>query len=220
MAKLSESNGSKIGFILLGCVSIGSLFGSFAGNLESFEVWQQKENNQFGQEYSKIFILTENDPKLPYGINKKKAEKIAANYDNLKLQKFFLLGVSIISSSFALLIGESKLLEFEIETEAKKINAKAEKEYRIKQINQKWAMASEAQRQLYLAELRELVALCEGDQTQDASEINETDKFINANYLLAEGHNIDVVVAQTWGYKAGTPEHEEMKSKFLEWSEQ
>ena len=219
MAKLSESNGSKIGFILLVCVSIGSLFGSFAGNLESFEVWQQKEHNQFGQDYSKIFILTENDPKLPYGINKKKAQKIAANYDDLKLQKFFLLGISIVTSSFALLIGESKLLDFEIETEAKKINAKAEKEYRIKQINQKWAMATEAQRQLYLAELRELVALCEGDENANASEINETDKFINANYLLAEGHNIDMVVTQTWGYKVGTPQHEEMKVKFLEWSE-
>lgn len=219
MAKINESTESKIGFILLGCVSIGSLFGAFAGNLESFEVWNQRERGQFGQEYNQIFILTENEPKLPYGINKKKAEKIASNYDNLKLQKFLLVGVSLISSGFALLIGESKLLDFEIETETKKINAKAEKEYRIRQINQKWAMASEAQRQLYLTELRELVALCEGDQTQDASEINVTDKFINANYLLSEGHSIDVVVSQTWGYKPGTPEHEEMKAKFLEWSE-
>lgn len=219
MPKLSETTASKIGFILLGCVSIGSLFGSFAGNLESYEVWKQKEQGVFGRENSKIFIVTENQQTLPFGLDRKKAKKIAANYDNLRLQKFLLLGVSIITSSFSLMIGESKLLDFEVDAEVKKINAKAEREYRIRQINQRWAMASEAQRQLFLSELRELVALCEGDETQNASEVNETDKFVNANYLLAEGHNIDVVVSQTWGYKVGTPEHEEMKAKFLEWSE-
>jgi hypothetical protein len=220
MAKLSESNESKIGFILLGCVSIGSLFGAFAGNLESFEVWSQKEHNQFGQEYSKIFILTENEPKLPYGINKKKADQIATNYENLKLQKFLLVGVSLVSSGFALLIGESKLLDFEIATETKKIESTAKKEYKVRQIKQKWALMTEAQKQLFREELRELITLSGGDEVMDANEINETDKFINANYLLTEGHNIDVVVAQTWGYKSGTPEHEEMKSKFLAWIEE
>ncbi|MHC5722726.1 MAG: hypothetical protein ACYT04_36935 [Nostoc sp.] len=219
MAFLSESNQSKIGFILLGCVSIGSLFGAFAGNLESFEVWNQKEHNTFGQEYSKIFILTENEPSLPYGINKKKADKIATNYDNLKLQKFLLVGVSLISSGFTLLLGESKLLDFEIETESKKIESTAKKEYKIRQIKQKWALMTEAQKQLFREELRELITLSGGDEVMDANEINVTDKFINANYLLLEGHNIDMVVSQTWGYKSGTPEHEEMKSKLLAWIE-
>lgn len=219
MARINESTESKIGFILLGCVSIGSLFGAFAGNLESFEVWNQPERGQFGQEYNQIFILTENEPKLPYGINKKKANKIVSNYDNLRLQKFLLVGVSLVSSGFALLIGESKLLDFEIETETKKIESTAKKEYKTRQIKQKWALMSEAQKQLFREELRELIALSGGDEVMDATEINATDKFINANYLLAEGHNIDVVVAQTWGYKQGTPEHEEMKIKFTNWIE-
>ncbi|QFS52890.1 hypothetical protein [Nostoc sphaeroides] len=220
MAKLSESNESKLGFILLGCVSIGSLFGAFAGNLESFEVWSQREQGQFGQTYNQIFILTENEPKLPYGINKKKATKVASNYDNLQLQKFLLVGVSLVSSGFALLIGESKLLDFEIESETKKIESSAKKEYITRQMKQKWALMSEAQKQLFREELRELIALSGGDEVMEATEVNATDKFINANYLLAEGHNIDMAVAQTWGYKPGSPEHEEMKAKFTQWIEE
>jgi hypothetical protein len=54
-------------------------------------------------------------------------------------------------------------------------------------------------------------------EIQEADELNATDKFINANYLLLEGHPLDVVVNQTWGYQVGTTEHLEMKRKFLEW---
>lgn len=219
MAKVSSSVESKIAFITLGCISISCLFGSFAGNLEKFEIWEQTEKNQFGIDYQKVFILTENNPKLPYGIDKDYATKLVSNYDDLKFQKFLLLGVSIVGSGLSLLIGESKILQFEIESETKKIESAATKEYKIRQIKQKWALMSEAQKQLFRDELRELIAISGGDETLEATEINETDKFINAQYLLAEGHNIDIVINQTWGYQSGTKEHEEMKAKFTAWME-
>jgi len=53
--------------------------------------------------------------------------------------------------------------------------------------------------------------------TAEASEINETDKFINANYLLQEGKDIDSVVAETWNVKKGSDQHGDLKAKFQEW---
>ena len=51
----------------------------------------------------------------------------------------------------------------------------------------------------------------------EASELNATDKFLNANYLIAEGHDLDSAIAMTWGFDKGSPEFEDMKLKFNEW---
>lgn len=215
-----NSNESKLFYIILGCAAIGCLFGSFAGNLEKFEVWKQTENTELGFKYDKVFVISESQQNQPFGFYRDSAFKLTSNYEDLKLQKFVLLGCSILGSGLALLIGESKILEFEIEAETQKIESSATKEYKVRQIKQKWALMTEAQKQLFREELRELIELVGGDESLEATEINETDKFINANYLLQEGHNIDVVITQTWGYQTGTPEHEEMKSKFLTWMEE
>lgn len=214
-----NSNESKLFYIALGCASIGCLFGSFAGNLEKFEVWKQTEHTNLGFSYDKIFIINESQQIQPFGFYQDSALKLTSNYNDLKLQKIVLVGCSILGSGLALLIGESKILEFEIEEETKKIESSATKEYKIRQIKQKWALMTEAQKQLFREELKELIALAGGDENLEATEINETDKFINANYLLQEGHSIDTVVTQTWGYQIGTKEHEEMKSKFTAWME-
>ncbi|WP_226594230.1 hypothetical protein [Microseira wollei] len=46
-------------------------------------------------------------------------------------------------------------------------------------------------------------------------EINATDKFTNAGYLVSEGIPLDAAITQTWGCREGTPEHRTMKQKFL-----
>ena len=79
-------------------------------------------------------------------------------------------------------------------------------------------MATQSQKLQFREELKELAALFD-DETMEATEINETDKFTNANYMLMEGHSIDSVVTQTWGYKEGSKEHTEMKEKFQQWLE-
>ncbi len=80
-------------------------------------------------------------------------------------------------------------------------------------------MASEAQKQLYKEEYKALVDLF-GDETQQASELNQTDKFINAYYMLQEGHSIDTVVAQTWNVSQGSADFERLKQAFQQWLEE
>jgi hypothetical protein len=80
-------------------------------------------------------------------------------------------------------------------------------------------MASKSQRLLFLDEMRSLISEFGSPEGEiiEADEINATDKFTNASYLLAEGLPIDSIVTETWGYPVGSLEHREMKSKFLKW---
>lgn len=205
-------------FVALSCVAVGAVVGAFAYPLQRFEIWRQDEPSIFGQEYKKIFVLTESDKKLPYGLDRSQARKVATVYNDAKNQKLLLLVTGILSASAALAVGADTVENAEIEGEAKKLNAAAKKELILEQIKHKWAMASEAQKQLYRQEYRELVELF-GEETQEADELNETDKFTNAWYMLQEGHSIDSVVSQTWKVKEGSEEFERLKQAFQEWIE-
>ena len=203
-------------FITLSCVSLGSLFCSFGGAFERFEIYKQIEFNQFNQEYHKTFILSETQLTKPYGFDVSKSEKIAAIYEDVKLQKILLLAVAIISSSLAMMIGDV-VNDVESDTEVEKIETTSKRQFRMEKIKHQFAMMSLAQRELFKAELQELLELSGGDSTMEASELNVTDKFLNANYLMAEGHDIDSAIAMTWGFDKGSPQFEDMKLKFNEW---
>lgn len=205
-------------FIGLSCIAIGSLFGAFAYPLQQFEVWEQTESSVFNSTYTKTFVLNEVDQNLPYGLEREKAQKIASIYNDAKNQKLILVVIGIMSASAALVIGEDTVENAEIEREITKIDNQAKKEVLINQIKHKWAMASEAQKQLYRQEYRELVELF-GEQTQEASEINETDKFTNAFYMIQEGHSIDTVVTQTWNIQPGSEDFDKVKKAFQDWLE-
>ena len=80
-------------------------------------------------------------------------------------------------------------------------------------------MASKSQGLLFLDEMRSLIAefgSAEGE-ILEVDEINATDKFTNAGYLLSEGIPLDAAITQTWGCRVRTPEHRTMKQKFLAW---
>lgn len=203
-------------FITLTCLSVGGLFASFAYPLQKIEVWRQEEPSIFGQPYSKIFVLAESDKRLPYGLNRNQAEKIATIYEDASNQKMILLATALLSASAALAVGSDTVEDAEIQHEVKQINAAAKKEVLINKIKHKWAMASEAQKQLYRQEYAELVSLF-GEPTQEATEMNQTDKFINASYMLQEGHSIDKVITQTWNVEPKTEEFERLKKRFQEW---
>jgi hypothetical protein len=207
-------------FMGLSFLSIGCLVGAFAGPLEPLEVWHQTEYNQFQQPYTKVFIRTATERQLPYGFDAGRAEKIAQIYEAALFQKMLLLAASIIGAGLALSIGQDTVEKSEIDAEVATIESQGQKELIVSRIRHKLAMASEAQKQLMREELRALVDLAGGDETLEASEINETDKFINANYLLMEGHDIDTAVTQTWGPKPGTEEHTRLKQQFQQWLEE
>ena len=211
-----KGKNKEVVFICLSCISIGSLFGSFAGNLQRFEVWQQQQFNNFNQSYNQTFIINENDI-LPYGLDKSKAGKIASNYQSDILQKCLLLAVAGISSIVALLLASINFEELELNWEVSRIETTAKKQLKVEKIKHQFAMMSLAQRELFKSELQELLELSGGDSTMEASELNATDKFLNANYLIAEGHDLDSAIAMTWGFDKGSSEFEDMKLKFNEW---
>lgn len=203
-------------FICLSCISIGSLFGSFAGNLQRFEVWKQGEINQFNQEQNQIFIINENDT-LPYGLNKRKAEKIVSNYQSDIIQKCLLLSVAGISSTVALLLANINFEELELSWEVAKIENTAKKQLMVEKIKNRYALMSVAQREQFRLEIASLLELTGGDETLEATEINATDKFINCSYLISEGHSHDVAIAQTWNVTPGTKEHTLKKLAYEDW---
>jgi hypothetical protein len=211
-----KGKNKEIVFICLSCMSIGGLFGSFAGNLQRFEVWSQAEINQFNQEQNQIFLITESDI-LPYGLNKNKAEIISGNYQSDIIQKCLLLSVAGISSITALLLANINFEELELSWEVAKIESASKKQLKIEKIKNKYALMSVAQREQFRLEIASLLELSGGDKTLQASEINATDKFINCSYLISEGHSLDVAIAQTWRTTPGTEEHGIKKLAYESW---
>ncbi|MBW4597519.1 MAG: hypothetical protein KME46_32640 [Brasilonema angustatum HA4187-MV1] len=204
-------------FIGLSFLSIGCLFASFSYPLQNVEVWKQRELNQFQQPYDKVFILTDSDLQAPYGLNKDKAFKVSQIYRDYKFQKILVLLCGLLAGGMAMLLGEDAVQGDEIDVEVKTIDQKANKEFLLTQVKHKWAMLSEAQKQLFREEIRALAELAGGDDTADMTEINVSDKFIQASYLMQDGEPIDTVVSKTWGVKEGTKEHDYIKAQFEKW---
>lgn len=200
----------------MGSVSIGCLVGAFAYPLQKFEVWRQPEINTFSQKYTKTFILTDTDAQQPYGLDLTKAEKVASIYSDARLQKLLLLAISMTAGGLALMISDDIIPELEVKRQVSEIDAQAKKQYLIEQIQHRWAMASQSQKLIFRQELKELAALF-GDESLEATEINATDKFINASYLLSEGHSIDYVVAQIWQVQPNSEEFASVKAQFQQW---
>ena len=211
-----KGKNKEVVFICLSCISIGSLFGSFAGNLQRFEVWQQQELNNFNQQNNHIFIVNETD-NLPYGLDKTTAGKIASNYQSDILQKCLLLSVAGISATVALLLASINFEELELNWEVSKLETSSKRQLKIENIKNKYALMSVAQREQFRLEIASLLELTGGDETLEASEINATDKFINCSYLVSEGHSLDVAIAQTWNVQPDTKEHNLKKLAYEEW---
>ncbi|MFY7798021.1 MAG: hypothetical protein ACOVQ3_03455 [Dolichospermum sp.] len=205
---MKRNKHKEIVFSCLSLVAAGSLFGSFAGNLQGFEVFSQGKNQ--------VFIIGEGE-KIPYGFNAKKAKLIAYSYQPQTLQKLLLLGVTIISSGTALLIANIDFDQIEIDYEVGKIESTAKKQIATESIKNKYALMSLSQREQFRLEIESLLELTGGDTTLQATEINATDRFINCSYMLSEGHDLDKAVAATWGLAPGTDEHSAKKVEFEQW---
>ena len=204
-------------FISLSCLSIGCLFASFGYPLQSVEVWKQREINQFDQNYDRVFILTESDLQKPYGFNKKKADKVAQIYQDFKGQKFIILFISLLSGGMAMLLAEDAVQGDEIDAEVKTIDQSANKEFLLSKVKHRWAMLSEAQKQLFREEIAALAEIAGGDVTAEMTEVNLSDKFIQASYVLQDGEPMDAVVAKVWNVKEGSDKHTHIKQQFEQW---
>jgi hypothetical protein len=216
MEKLARNKGLFIG---LSCISIGCLVGAFGYPLQKLEVYRQTELGQFNIPYNRTFIISENDLNYPYGFSKESAQLIAQIYQDYKLQKIMLLVLAGLCASYALNMGSDTVVNAEIDDEVSTIKSQGKKELILEKVKHRLAMASKSQRLLFIDEMKALVeefGTPEGE-ILEADEANATDKFVNASYLLGEGHSVDTVVQQTWNVQPGTPEHTDLKRKFLSW---
>jgi len=216
MEKLAKDKGLFIG---LSCLSIGCLFGSFGYPLQKLEVYSQVVSGQFNIPYERTFVLTESDRNYPYGYRKESAQLIAQIYEDYKVQKIVLLVVAVLCAYYALNMGSDTVTNSEIDSEVNSIKAQGKKELILEKVKHRLAMASKSQRLLFIDEMKALMdefGTIEGE-VLEADELNATDKFVNASYLLGEGHSVDTVVTQTWGCQPGTSEHSDLKRKFLHW---
>lgn len=210
---------NKPAFLVFSGLSVACLVGAFANPLQKIEVWRQEERGAFNLPYQKNFIITEGDKYYPYGFDSQRAVKIESIYEDYKVEKIGALIMAVSLALTAIRLGKETCIGDEIDTEVQEIQAQGKKQLILEAIKHRLAMTSKSQRLLFMEEMRELISefgSIEGEILK-SDEANATDKFTNASYLLAEGHSLDLAVSQTWGFKAGTPQHTEMKQKFTAW---
>lgn len=208
---------NKPWFIFLSSLSVIFLFGAFGNPLERLQVYSQTKNLPFNQKTEDIYIITESAKNEPYGYNPELAKIIAVVHESYTIQKLVLLGLAALTAGVATSISKEVTDSAELNEEVSQIKADSRKELLIQQIKQKAAMAAFSQKKVWQQEMNELADLFGGDETAEASEVNETDKFTNAAYLLQDGHSIDEVVKMTWGTKPGSEDHNRFKGQLEEW---
>jgi hypothetical protein len=206
-------------FIGLSCLSLACLIGSFASPLQQLEVWRQVEQNGLGIDYERTFIITESDSNLPYGFERNRATKISQIYQDYKVEKLLMLVAAFTSAFLALNIGEQTCADVEINSEISELKAKGRKQLLVESIKHRLAMASKSQRLLFMDEMKALVEEFGSSEGEilDADEMNETDKFTAASYLMADGHDLDTAVTQVWGVALDSPSHKKLKAGLAEW---
>lgn len=206
-------------FVGLSCLSLACLIGSFANPLQKLEVWRQTELGNFDLEYQRTFIITENDVNYPYGFDADRAVKISRIYHDYKSEKILLLISAFVSAYLALQIGDETCRAVEIDVEISELKTKGRKELLIEGVKHKLAMASKSQRLLFMDEMKALIEEFGSGEGEllEADELNATDKFTNASYLLADGLPIDTVVEQVWGVASDSPSHRQLKGELQQW---
>ena len=206
-------------FIGLSCLSLACLVGSFASPLQQLEVWRQVEQNGLGIDYQRTFIITESDSNLPYGFERSRATKISQIYQDYKVEKLLMIVAAFTSAFLALNLGEQTCADVEINSEISELKAKGRKQLLVESIKHRLAMASKTQRLLFMDEMKALVEEFGSSEGEilDADEMNETDKFTAASYLMADGIDLNTAVTQVWGVALDSPSHKKLKAGLAEW---
>ena len=212
---MNHDSKKKAAFILLSGVGIGCLFGAFAGNLSPYKVYSQTSEGLLGKT-SKVFILSGNNP-IPRSLDIAKAELISESLTDYSTQKIILLGGAIASSSLALICSSIDFESLEVDQELKQTEIAAKKQLKSEAIKHRFALMSHAQREQFKLELEALLDLTGDDSEYQAGEVLASDKYLNCDYMIKEGHPIDAAVSATWGVAQGTREHSICKLRFEAW---
>lgn len=211
---MPNSNNKQAAFIVLSSLGIASLFASFAGNLEPYRVYSQESESLLGKS-SRVFILSGNGQK-PRELNVSKAVVVDEMLTDYSIQKMLLLGGAIASSSLALIFSNIDFESLEVSQELQQTEIEAKKQLQSEAIKHKYALMSRAQQELFRAELEALLEVS-GDDSYDAGEVLVSDKFLNCQYMVQEGHSLDQAIGATWLVAPGTREHSLQKLAFEQW---
>ena len=202
-------------FIILSSIGIASLFGSFAGNLEPYKIYSQESETILGKT-SRTFILTANSQK-PRELDISKAVVVDESLIDYSIQKILLLGGAIASSSLALIFSSIDFESLEVQQELAATEIEAKKQLKSEAIKHKYALMSKAQQELFRAELEALLEVSGGDESMNAGEVLESDKFLNCHYMIQEGHGLDQAISSIWQLSPGTRAHSLQKLAFEAW---
>ena len=212
---MPNNSNKQAAFIILSSIGIASLFGSFAGNLKPYKVYSQEAETLLGKT-SRTFILFPNSTK-PRELDISKAVIVDELLSDYSTQKMLLLGGAIASSSLALIFSSIDFESLEVSQELQQTEIQAKKQLKSEAIKHKYALMSKAQQELFRAELEALLEVSGGDDSYDAGEILASDKFLNCQYMLNEGHGLDSAISATWQVPPGTREHSLAKLDFEAW---
>lgn len=211
---MAQSN-KQAAFIILSSLGITSLFASFAGSWQPYKIYSQSTETLIGQS-SRSFILFPNSPK-PKELDISKAVVLDESLGDFSTQKILLLGGAIASSSLALIFSSIDFESLEVTQELQQTEIQAKKQLKAEAIKHRYALMSKAQQELFRSELEALLEISGGDDSAYAGEILESDRFLNCQYLVQEGHSLDNAIAATWQVSAGTREHSIQKLQFEAW---
>jgi hypothetical protein len=212
---------SRAYFIGFGILSIGCFLSALAYPLQKYEVYQQSVVGAFGIEHDDYFILSENSKQKPYGFDSDKAVLVEQNLDDHKFEKIMLLIASLTASGLCVYLGNGVVEAVEIDSEVAEIKAQSKRQLLIEGVKHRFAMASKSQRLLFMDEMKALIeefGSVEGE-VLTADETNETDKFTQVSYLLADGLSLPVAISQCYGLKPDTSEHAEIVKRFKQWND-
>jgi hypothetical protein len=212
---MTSQNKKQAAFLISSSLGISSLFASFAGNLQPFRIYSQESESLLGK-HSKTFILLSNSQK-PKELDINKAVIVDERLEHDLIQKLLLLGAAIASSSLALIFSSIDFESLEVSQELESTERQAKKQLKSEAIKHRYALMSKAQQEMFRAELEALLEVSGGDESMYAGEILESDKFLNCQYMLNEGHSLDSATSATWQVQQGTQEHSICKLKFEAW---
>jgi hypothetical protein len=202
-------------FIVLSTVGITSLFSSFAGNLQPYRIYQQETESLLGKSKEQFIVLANSG--IPKQLDTDKAVIIDENLGDYSTQKILLLVAAIASSSLALIFSSIDFESLEVQQELEMTEREAKKQLKSEQIKHRYALMSKAQQEMFKAELEALLEVSGGDDSMYIGEVLESDKFLNCQYMLNEGHSLDSATSATWQVQPGTREHSICKLKFEAW---
>ena len=205
---MQKNDVSKPIFLASTIIGIACLFSSYGGDLVPYQVYKATIKTDWNLSISTNILRFKPTHLIPPG-----AVKITEKLSTDKERKIGLATLAALTSSISWLVASCKHDDWELE-EFKKA---ASKESRLKEAKTRFAIMDKVKQQLIIDELNELVAMASpiGNEVDEI----ESNKFVNASYLIQEGHSEDYAISQVWNIDPKSPEFNNIRTSFKQWKD-